>query len=155
MAVGVTLPCLNSGVLSAVIHDLLEYGIEVWYKESNKTQKEHLQRLQNRGLPRILGAVRDTPIAVLHVESAILPLQERCLPSAVLYHPTSPLVGLVPSGPRKTYFPIHRIQQLLENDVQDPSPPIEDRRNPPREEQRVDVEGPKWLRQYANKQIYF
>ena len=50
------------------------YGIEVWYKESNKTQKEQLQRLQNRGVRRILGAARDTPIAVLHVESAILPL---------------------------------------------------------------------------------
>ena len=79
------LPWLNRGVLSAVIHDLLEYGIEAWYKESNKTQKEQLQRLQNRGLRRILGAVRDTPIAVLRVESAILPLQERCLTSAVLY----------------------------------------------------------------------
>ena len=55
----------------------MEYGIEVWYKESNKTQKEQLQRLQNRGLRSILGAVRDTPIAVLHVESAILPLHER------------------------------------------------------------------------------
>jgi hypothetical protein len=38
-------------------------------------------------LRRILGAVRDTPIAVLHVESAILSLQERCLTSAVLYQP--------------------------------------------------------------------
>jgi hypothetical protein len=58
---------------------LMEYGIEAWYKESNKTQKEHLQRRQNRGLRRTLGAVRDTPMAVLHVESSILPLQERCL----------------------------------------------------------------------------
>jgi hypothetical protein len=66
--------------------------------------------------------------------------------------PTSPLVGLVPSGPRKTYSPIHCIQQLLEHDAQDPPPPIEDRRKPPWEEQQLDVEGAKWLRQYADKQ---
>ena len=140
---------------------LMEYGIEVWYKESNKTQKEQLQRLQNRGLRRILGAVRDTPIAVLHVESAILPLHERwrllvsrrALRLQYYISPTSPLAGLKPSGPRKKYSPIHCIQQLLEHDVQDPPPPIEDRRKPPWEEQWVDVDGAKWLRQYADKQI--
>jgi hypothetical protein len=66
---------------------------------------------------------------------------------------TTPLAGLVPSGPRKKYSPIHCIQQLLEQDVQDPPPPIEDCRKPPWEEQWVDVDGAKWLRQYADKQI--
>jgi hypothetical protein len=105
--------------------------------------------------------VRDTPIAVLHVESAILPLHERwrllvsrrALRLQYYISPTSPLAGLKPSGPRKKYSPIHCIQQLLEHDVQDPTPPIEDRRKPPWEEQQVDVEGAKWLRQYADKQI--
>jgi hypothetical protein len=47
---GGMLPWLNRDVLSAVIHDFVEYGIEVWYKESNKTQKEHLRRLQSTGV---------------------------------------------------------------------------------------------------------
>ena len=90
------------------------FGVH-WSMESNKTQKEQLQRLQNRGLRRILGAVRDTPIAVLHVESAILPLHERwrllvsrrALRLQYYISPTSPLAGLKPSGPRKKYSPIH------------------------------------------------
>jgi hypothetical protein len=148
------LPWLNRGVLSEVIHDLLEYGIEVWYNESNKTQKEHLQRLQNRGLHRILVAVRDAPIAVLHVESAILPLEERCLTSAVLYHlPVRWWAWYLADHGRRTppYTVFSSYWSTTSSIVHHR---LRIAANAPGGTARG-CRGSEWLRQYANKQIYF
>ena len=76
--------CLNglSGTAMRQIYlgcvlPIWEYGLEVWYPTCQKKDLKALQAVQNRGLRRILGAVRSTPIAVLHMEAGIPPLEYR------------------------------------------------------------------------------
>ena len=56
---------------------IMEYGLETWYRKKMVAHITKCQSIQNQALRRVLGAVKTTPIDVLHVEAGVLPIEER------------------------------------------------------------------------------
>jgi hypothetical protein len=61
-----------------VVRPTLEYGSQVWFPTLNQGERELMQRVQNRALRRILGAVNGTRIETLHSEAGVMPFHFRC-----------------------------------------------------------------------------
>jgi 2,4-dienoyl-CoA reductase-like NADH-dependent reductase (Old Yellow Enzyme family) len=95
--------------------------------------------LEEKGLPYVFASDVNIPRKVSST-NPLRPLTKTEIRDHVGYFATAARnavnagangVEIHVSGPRKAYSPIRCIQQLLEHDVQDLSPPIEDRRIPP------------------------
>lgn len=69
-------PSLLRTLYVSVIRPLLDYGAGI-YDPRTRTGWGPLERLQNRALRILLGAMPSTPVPSLHVESAIMPLRLR------------------------------------------------------------------------------
>jgi ribonuclease HI len=59
------------------IRSVLEYASSSWSSWISKTNREHLQRIQNQGLRAVTSLARTCPIDLLHLEARVEPLRDR------------------------------------------------------------------------------
>lgn len=64
-------------VYRACVLSIMEYGIEVWHHKLTQSILHEFQMIQNQALRFILGAAHSTPLAALHSEAVLAPLDIR------------------------------------------------------------------------------
>lgn len=59
------------------VRPILEYSSFLWYPNISRKDEESIQRIQNLGLRKALGAYKSTPIDILHRDANVLPIRFR------------------------------------------------------------------------------
>jgi hypothetical protein len=121
----------------ACVRPIIEYGSEIWYPTTTQKQRKSLQVIQNRGLRRILGAIKTTPANVMHVEAGVMPLEirmskvmrDKMLRIKHSINPNNPITEEVRANTRGT--PINRLTETLDEAVDGRQPTNQPPTKPP------------------------